>query len=113
MFGNFPDDLLEQFKRDYAERQAMALGYPMPSFADKSEMACNKPQQAPAGAKQKYIVKACANGQEKTVRFGLRGMQDFLQHKNEKRRENFKARHRCSEKKDKLTPGWWACNYNW
>ena len=49
----------------------------------------------------------------KIVRFGYRGMQDFLQHKDPKRRASFKARHKCSEKKDKLTPGWWACNYNW
>lgn len=81
--------------------------------SSKTEMKCNKPQRAPKGATQKYIVKACDNNQEKIVRFGYRGMQDFLQHKNEERRKNFKARHRCSEKNDKLTPGWWACNYNW
>jgi len=76
-------------------------------------MKGNKPQRAPKGAKQKYIVKACDDGKQKIVRFGYRGMQDFLQHKDPKRRASFKARHRCSEKKDKLTPGWWACNYNW
>ena len=59
------------------------------------------------------IVKACDDGKQKIVRFGYRGMQDFLQHKDPKRRASFKARHKCSEKKDKLTPGWWACNYNW
>ena len=79
----------------------------------KDKMKCNKPQRAPKGASQKYIVKACAKGDEKIVRFGYRGMQDFLQHKDPKRRASFKARHKCSEKKDKLTPGWWACNYNW
>ena len=79
----------------------------------KYKMKCNKPQRAPKGAKQKYIVKACDDGKQKIVRFGYRGMQDFLQHKDPKRRASFKARHKCSEKKDKLTPGWWACNYNW
>ena len=47
----------------------------------KDKMKCNKPQRAPKGASQKYIVKACAKGDEKIVRFGYRGMQDFLQHK--------------------------------
>ena len=79
----------------------------------KDKMKCNKPQRAPKGAKQKYIVKACDDGEQKIVRFGYRGMQDFLQHKDPKRRASFKARHKCSAKKDKLTPGWWACNYNW
>jgi hypothetical protein len=80
---------------------------------NKNTLKCNEPKRAPKGAKQKYIVKACDDGKEGIVRFGYRGMQDFLQHKDPKRRRNFKARHRCSEKTDKLTPGWWACNYNW
>jgi hypothetical protein len=79
----------------------------------KDKMACNKPQRAPKGDKHKYVVKACQKGEEKIVRFGARGYEDYLQHKDEGRRANFKARHNCSEKKDKLTPGWWACNYNW
>lgn len=79
----------------------------------KERLKCNKPQRAPAGAKQKYIVKACDHGEEKIVRFGLRGMQDYLQHHDKKRRENFHKRHQCSQKTDKLTPGWWACHYNW
>ena len=79
----------------------------------KSEMACNKPQRAPKGDKHKYVVKACQGGKEAIVRFGARGYEDYLQHKDEGRRANFKARHNCSEKKNKLTAGWWACNYNW
>jgi hypothetical protein len=42
----------------------------------KDKMKCNKPQRAPKGAKQKYIVKACDDGKQKIVRFGYRGMQD-------------------------------------
>jgi len=79
----------------------------------KENMKCNEPQRAPKGAKQKYVVKACQGGEEKIVRFGARGYQDYLQHKDEGRRANFKARHNCSEKKDKLTPGWWSCNHSW
>jgi len=79
----------------------------------KSEMACNKPQRAPKGDKHKYVVKACQDGKEAIVRFGARGYDDYLQHKDEKRRANFKARHNCSDKKDKLTPGWWSCNFSW
>lgn len=79
----------------------------------KSEMKCNKPMKAPAGSKKKYRVKACSGGQEKVLQFGARGYEDFLQHKDSGRRKNFKARHNCSSKKNKLTPGYWACNYNW
>ena len=79
----------------------------------KESMECNKPRRAPAGYKHKYVVKGCQDGKEAIVRFGLRGYSDYLSHKNEKRRANFKARHNCDEKKDKLTPGYWACNHNW
>ena len=79
----------------------------------KESMECNKPRRAPAGDKHKYVVKGCQDGKEALVRFGLRGLSDYLSHKDEKRRANFKARHNCDEKKDKLTPGYWACNHNW
>jgi hypothetical protein len=34
-------------------------------------------------------------------------------HGDAKRRENFRSRHNCDEKKDKTTPGYWSCNYSW
>lgn len=52
----------------------------------------NKPVDAPDGAKQKKMVLAKKGDEVKLVRFGLRGMEDFTQHKNEKRRENYLAR---------------------
>ena len=36
----------------------------------KAKMPCNKPRRAPAGSKKKSIVKACAGGKERIVRFG-------------------------------------------
>ena len=44
----------------------------------KDKMKCNKPQRAPKGAKQKYIVKACDDGEQKIVRFGYRGYAGLL-----------------------------------
>jgi hypothetical protein len=34
-------------------------------------------------------------------------------HGDSGRRANFKARHNCSEKKDKLKPGYWSCQWSW
>ena len=73
----------------------------------------NKPKRAPQGSGKKYRVLARQNGQTKIVMFGARGNQDFLQHKDQKRRKNFKSRMNCSSEKNKLTAKWWACNYNW
>ena len=74
----------------------------------------NKPKRAPSGSPKKYVVLAKNKaGDVKKVSFGARGYQDFLQHKDPKRRANFKSRHNCSSETNKLTARWWACNYNW
>ena len=33
-----------------------------------------------------------------------------VKNQSDERRKSFLARHKCSEKTDKTTPGWWACN---
>ena len=52
----------------------------------KDKMKCNKPQRAPKGDKHKYVVKACQGGEEKIVRFGARGYEDYLLHRGDERR---------------------------
>ena len=71
---------------------------------DKSKMKCNKPKR---GGK-KSVVKACANGKEKIIRFGDANM--TIKKSNPKRRKSFRARHGCDTKKlDKLTARYWSC----
>jgi hypothetical protein len=43
----------------------------------------------------------------KKVQFGAPGLSVKL--KDPKRRKSFAARHRCEQKNDKTTPGYWAC----
>lgn len=33
-----------------------------------------------------------------------------VKNQSDERRKSFLARHKCSEKTDRMTPGWWACN---
>jgi len=75
-------------------------------MVDKDRMACNRPQRTPSGPK-KFVVKACSGGTEKIVRFGDPNMK-IKKHIAE-RRASFRARHNCSDKKDKLSAGYWAC----
>jgi Family of unknown function (DUF5754) len=83
----------------------------------KDSLLCNKPKRAAAGKSQKYTVKGCTgtgdNKKEKLLHFGLRGMQDFLQHKDKDRRKNFRSRMNCDTANDKLTRRFWVCNHNW
>ena len=73
---------------------------------DKSKMPCNKPRRDVQGGK-KSVVKACANGVSKIVRFGDANM--TIKKNDPERRKSFRARHKCDEKKSKLTAGYWSC----
>lgn len=65
--------------------------------------------------KKKYavLVKNPKTGNINQVKFGQAGAEDYLTHGDKQRRKNFKARHKCSEKTNKLTPGYWSCNWSW
>jgi hypothetical protein len=77
----------------------------------------NKPKRTP-GAKKSHVVLASQNGKTKTVRFGQQGVSGSPKREGEsasdrKRRESFKARHKCDAAKDKLTARYWSCVEKW
>ena len=76
---------------------------------NKAKMKCNKPQRTPEGPK-KFVVKAFQDGTEKIVRFGDSNMR--IKKSNPKARKSFRARHKCSTAKSKLTARYWSCR-NW
>lgn len=80
----------------------------------------NKPKNAPAGAKEKKMVLAKKGDEVKLVRFGLRGMEDFTQHKDPERRKSYLARsggirNKDGEltKDDKFSANYWARKKLW
>ncbi len=80
----------------------------------------NKPKDAPKGAKEKKMVLAKKGDEVKLVRFGLRGMEDFTQHKDPKRRENYLARsggikdkNGNPTKDDPFSPNYWSRKVLW
>ena len=89
---NDPDD--EEIPAEDAEK------------VDKDRMKCNSPRRTSGGSK-KFVVKACKDGKEKIVRFGDPNMK--IKKSNPKRRKSFRARHKCDQKKDKFSAGYWSC----
>ena len=80
----------------------------------------NKPKKTPGKNKKFAVLVKDKNGKDKIVRFGDPNMEHHSEggkkgsgHCDAKRRENFRSRHNCDEKKDKTTPGYWSCNYSW
>lgn len=72
-------------------------------------MSCNKPRRSPKAGK-KMVVKACSGGKEKIIHFGASG---YGHNYSAAARKSFKARHKCSSAKDKLTARYWACKKLW
>ena len=117
MFGSFSDDLLEQFKRDYAERQAFAIGYPQQSYTDKEDMPCNKPKAEAHGDKS-HVVKSCHDGKQELIRFGQKGVKGSPAHEGESdeskaRRASFMARHKKNIDKGPSSAAYWAAKVKW
>ena len=117
MWGSFSDELLEQFKQDYAERQAMAIGYPQQSFVDKESMPCNKPRPDVGGDKS-HVVKACHDGKQEIIHFGSKGVKGSPKKEGESeaykaRREAWYARHRKNIDRGPSSAAWWAAKTKW
>jgi hypothetical protein len=86
---------------------------------DKSKMACNKPKRTTSHPKKSHIVKACANGKEKIIRFGEQGASTAGAPKKgesakmKAKRKSFKSRHAKNIAKGKMSAAYWADKVKW
>lgn len=88
----------------------------MAAKVDKSKMACNKPKRTPKHSTKSHVVKACANGKEKIIRFGQQGVSGAgkkTDAKSKARRKSFKARHKKNISKGKMSAAYWADKVKW
>ena len=73
-----------------------------------------KLKKAPAGSPKKWQIKVeTPSGGVKTVQFGARGYQDYTQHKDKSRRDNYRSRHRKDKIKDPTKAGFWSWHVLW
>lgn len=66
-----------------------------------------RPFRTPGEKKKFAVYVKTSSGRVKKVRFGDPNMK--IRASNPARRKSFAARHKCSEKKDRTTPGYWSC----
>ena len=91
----------------------------MAKKVNKKKMPCNKPKRTPKHPKKSHIVKACANGKEKIIRFGQQGAKTAGKPKAgessrmKKKRASFKARHSKNIKKGKMSAAYWGDKVKW
>ena len=84
---------------------------------NKESMACNKPKRTPKHPTKSHVVKACAGGKEKVIRFGQQGVSGAGKNpssaKEKARRKSFKARHAKNIAKGKMSAAYWADKVKW
>jgi len=70
------------------------------------KVTLNKPMR---GDVKKYAVyvKSPKTGNVKKVNFGDKNME--IKRDNPERRKSFRARHKCNQKKDRTSAGFWSC----
>ena len=84
----------------------------------KKKMPCNKPKRTPGHKTKSHIVKACANGKEKIIRFGQQGVRGAGKNpktaKDKARKKSYYARHNAQGKPtSKLSAKYWSHKVKW
>ena len=69
----------------------------------------NKPFRTSGGPKKFAVYVMNNQGNVVIVRFGDPNMD--IKRDDPERRKSFRARHNCSQKKDRTTPGYWSCKF--
>jgi hypothetical protein len=71
------------------------------------KVTTGRPFRTPGEKKKFAVYVRSSSGKIKKVRFGDPNMK--IKASNPARRKSFAARHKCSQKKDRTTPGYWSC----
>jgi hypothetical protein len=71
------------------------------------EVKLNKPFLTPGGPKKRSVYVKNGKGNVVKVNFGDPNM--TIKKSDPERRKSFRARHKCDQKKDKTTAGYWSC----
>jgi len=67
-----------------------------------------KPFRTPSGPKKFSVYVKNKSGNIVKVNFGDPNLR--IKNADPKRAKSFRARHKCDQKKDRTTPGYWSCN---
>lgn len=70
-------------------------------------VSLNRPFRTPGGPKKYAVYVKSKAGKIKKVTFGDPGLR--VRGRSAARRKSFAARHKCSQKKDRTTAGYWSC----
>jgi len=92
-----------------AERVFSACGYQLDEAEYQGQdVELNQPMRGDV-KKYKVYVKDPKTGNVKKVNFGDKNME--IKRDDPEARKSFRARHKCDQKKDKTSAGYWSCKF--
>jgi hypothetical protein len=84
------------------------------TYHGKTFPGYNKPIKSDRPEKKFMVLSKDKDGNIKLLHFGAKGMSDYTKHKDEKRRDNFRARHGCDKPGVKFNSARnWSCEHSW
>lgn len=106
-------NLIVPSEHDYIDFGEPTEEYDVSAVASEYQgrkVTLNKPFRTPDGPKKFAVYVKNNKGKVIIVRFGDPNLS--IKRDDPNRRKSFRARHKCDQKKDKTTPGYWSC-YQW
>jgi hypothetical protein len=91
----------------YLEEDLVLEAKTKPKSKKQGKHRLGSPFRTPGGPKKFAVYVKAKNGNVKKVTFGDPNMR--VRNANKARAKSFRARHKCSEKKDRTTAGYWSC----
>lgn len=103
-------------KFDYletGEKVWLDVPFELPEYLNEAKhkgknVKLNSPFRTPGGPKKFAVYVKTPGGGVKKVTFGDPNLR--VKNANKGRAKSFRARHKCDQKKDRTTAGYWACN---
>jgi len=103
-------------KFDYletGEKVWLDVPFELPEYLNEAKhrgknVKLNSPFRTPGGPKKFAVYVKTSGGGVKKVTFGDPNLR--VKNANKGRAKSFRARHKCDQKKDRTTAGYWACN---
>lgn len=95
------------------EKVWLDVPFELPEYLNEAKhrgknVKLNSPFRTPGGPKKFAVYVKTSGGGVKKVTFGDPNLR--VKNANKGRAKSFRARHKCDQKKDRTTAGYWACN---
>ena len=110
ILGIDPNDILDGKNRKRKSRYKKEQPQVTEAEYQGKKVTLNKPFRTPDGPKKFSVYVKNKKGNISKVNFGDPNME--IRRDDPEARKSFRARHKCDQKKDKTTPGYWSC-YQW